>query len=267
VRPPRTDRGGTGAILVALAALACSKADGSVDLRRSPPVSPPPPGPAAAPPRPLTPAARAGQRLFFDKTLSASGEMACATCHDPAHAYGPPNDRAVQLGGPQGRSPGLRATPSIRYKEFTPGYMDLLDNPDGVSQPAPGGGFAWDGRAFFHNGVMHSLEQAIRFYATRDARPELWYPTVGGRPKSKPDPDFPRYGLVTTQYVGGKVLKYDDLPAPYRKNIDTQLPLDGRAPGTQPPLTDRQVNDLVCFLRTLTDDYRPGTPPADGCAD
>ena len=36
-------------------------------------------------------------------------------------------------------------------------------------------------RAFFHNGVIHSLEQAVRFYNTRDTRPELWYPTVGGR--------------------------------------------------------------------------------------
>ena len=73
--------------------------------------------------------------------------MACATCHDPAHAYGPTNDLAVQLGGPRGTSPGLRAVPSLRYKEFTPGYRDTLDNPDGFSIPGPGGGFAWDGRA------------------------------------------------------------------------------------------------------------------------
>jgi cytochrome c peroxidase len=122
-------------------------------------------------------------------------------------------------------------------------------------------------RAFFHNGVIHSLEQAIRFYATRDTRPEIWYPTIGGRPKAKPDPDFPRYGLITTQYAGGKVQKYDDLPVGYRQNIDTQLPLDGRTPGTAPPLTDRQVNDLICFLETLTDDYRPGTPPSARCID
>ena len=44
-------------------------------------------------------------------------------------------------------------------------------------------------RAFFHNGVIHSLEQAVRFYDTRDTRPELWYPTVGGRAKASPDPD------------------------------------------------------------------------------
>ena len=40
-----------------------------------------------------------GRRLFFDPALSASGQMACASCHDPAHGFSPANDRAVQLGG------------------------------------------------------------------------------------------------------------------------------------------------------------------------
>ncbi len=424
-----------------LAAAACSKADGSVNLRQAPaPAATVPVGPAAPLPRALTAAAQVGKELFFDKGLSASGEMACATCHDPAHAYGPTNDLAVQLGGPHGTAPGLRAVPSLRYKEFTPGYRDTLDNPDGFSIPGPGGGFAWDGRAdslaeqaqapltspfemanadaadvvnrlrrsssapafvrafgaaalanvdvaydklrqalqafqiedpsfhpysskydlhlygrpggkltdaeerglkvfkdektgncsgchladasqddgappeltdysfeaigvprnpqipanrdrkhvdlglcgplrtdhaqikeecglfktptlrnaavrraFFHNGVMHSLEQAVRFYNTRDTRPELWYPTTGGRAKAKSDPELPTYGLITAQYLGGKVQKFDDLPAPHRKNLDTQLPLDGRAAGSKAPMTDQQVNDLICFLRTLTD--------------
>lgn len=415
--------------------------------------------PTKAPPRQvgLTPAALAGKEIFFDKSLSASKAMSCATCHDPDHAYGPPNGLAVQLGGKKRTSPGLRAVPSIRYKEFTPGYADLLDNPDGVANPAPGGGFAWDGRAdslaeqakmpllspfemanasgadvvaalrkspsasafvkafgdrvfddagaafddaalalqsfqledpsfhpytskfdlhaqkkpegtftpaeergftvfvdtkkgnctgchfhgpgnsdgssamftdysyeaigvprnpeipanrdaayvdlgicgpvrkdraekgapsnpfcgafktptlrnvatrhvFFHNGVMHSLEQAVRFYVTRDTRPELWYPTVGGKRDAHPDPDFPRYGLVTTQYVGGAVRKYDDLPAAHRANVDTQMPLDGRAVGAVDPLTEQEVSDLICFLETLTDDYRASPrPPAGRC--
>jgi len=41
-----------------------------------------------------------GRALFFDPRLSAFGKMSCATCHDPRFAYGPPNDRATQLGGP-----------------------------------------------------------------------------------------------------------------------------------------------------------------------
>ena len=40
-----------------------------------------------------------GRALFFDARLSASGRQACASCHDPGHAFGPANARAVQLGG------------------------------------------------------------------------------------------------------------------------------------------------------------------------
>jgi cytochrome c peroxidase len=437
--------------LMALGTAACgpsgSSGGGAVPLVAGP--APPKPQPGA-----LSAAAEVGRALFFDKSLSATGAMSCATCHDPDHAYGPPNDLAVQLGGPDGRTEGLRAVPSLRYKEYTPAYADLLDNPDGISAPGPGGGFAWDGRAntlaqqarlpllspaemanasadevvrkiaaapyadrfraafpglawtdtarafdatlnalqsfqledssfhpytskfdlragnkiggtftaaedrgyrvfvdpkrgncaschyhgaglsgssgmftdysyeaigvprnrtlaanqdpqhvdlglcgpartdhlpsagtntfcgmfktptlrnvtgrkvFFHNGVMHSLEQAVRFYATRDTRPELWYPTVGGRPKAHPDRSFPSYGLITTQYAGGTVQKYDDLPAAHRGNIDGQMPLDGRARGAKPPLGEREVQDLICFLETLTDGYsQPATPPADG---
>ena len=91
--------------------------------------------------------AQVGAKIFVDRSLSASGQLACATCHDPAHAYGPPNDLAVQLGGPAMSSPGTRAVPSLRYKDFTPPYADLAPNPDGISAPGPGGGFTWDGRA------------------------------------------------------------------------------------------------------------------------
>ena len=37
--------------------------------------------------------------------------------------------------------------PSLRYKDYTPPYADLFDNPDGVSAPGPGGGFTQDGHA------------------------------------------------------------------------------------------------------------------------
>jgi cytochrome c peroxidase len=122
--------------------------------------------------------------------------------------------------------------------------------------------------SFFHNGVIHSLEQAIRFYNTRDTHPEIWYPTVGGTPKAAPDKDFPTYGLITTQYVGGTVQKFNDLPAKYRGNVDPQLPLDGRAPGSKPPMTEAQIADLICFLKTLSDGYQPSTQPASGpCVD
>ena len=95
----------------------------------------------------LSLAAQVGKKLFFDQTLSGSGKMSCASCHDPNFAYGPPNNLAAQLGGPNLTDSGTRAAPSLRYQEYTPAYADLLDNPDGISAPGPGGGYTWDGRA------------------------------------------------------------------------------------------------------------------------
>jgi cytochrome c peroxidase len=377
---------------------------------------------------PLSLPAQVGEKIFADRSLSASGQLACATCHDPTHAYGPPNGLAVQLGGPGMSSPGTRAVPSLRYKDYTPPYADVATNPDGVSAAGPGGGFTWDGRAmtladqaripllapnemanaseadvvgklqsahyadlfraafgggafdstaqafqhaldalaayqledddfhpytsrydlyadnkiggnltaselrglqvyldedkgncfachydgpgangstqlftdftyaaigvprndeipanadpssfdmgicsradhplpdsaqycglfkvptlrnvatrkvFFHNGKMKSLREVLNFYNTRDTQPELWYPVVGG-----------------------VVQKLDDLPAPYRANIDTQAPLDGRAAGSQPPMSPQELDDLEAFLNTLTDAdvvALPSAPPA-----
>jgi cytochrome c peroxidase len=367
--------------------------------------------------KPLSPAAVVGKHMFFDRHLSGSGQIACSTCHDPDHAYGPPNGLAVQPGGEKLTEHGTRAVPSLRYQEFTPAYSDMLDNPDGLSKPGPGGGLTLDGRAptlaaqssipllagnemanrseadvvqkiaqsdyaslfraafgedifaspkeaflkaaealqafqledlsfhpytskydrlaanklggtltpaeqrgfavftnpdkgncfachyngpglggsialftdftysavgvprnseipanrrkgyydmgicsrqdhplpdnarycgmfktptlrnaasrqvFFHNGRFKSLADVIRFYNTRDTNPERWYPTVHGVPK-----------------------KFDDLPKEYQANIDTQMPLDGRARGSTPPMTDQEMEDLEAFLGTLTDD-------------
>jgi cytochrome c peroxidase len=371
---------------------------------------------AATPAVQLSLPAQVGEKIFGDRSLSASGQLACATCHDPAHAYSSPNGLAVQLGGPGMSLPGTRAVPSLRYKDYTPPYADVADNPDGVSTPGPGGGFTWDGRAatladqaripllapnemanaseadvvnklqqsgyadlfraafgsdvfdstshafqcaldalqayqledddfhpysskfdlyvgnkiggeltpseqrgggifadpnkgncfachfagpgangssdlftdftyaaigvprnpeipanadpsyfdmgicsrpdhplpdsaqycgkfktptlrnvairkvFFHNGKMKSLREVLRFYNTRDTQPELWYPVVNG-----------------------VVQKFDDLPAQHQANIDTQAPLDGRAAGSQPPMSEQDLDDLEAFLRTLTD--------------
>lgn len=90
-----------------------------------------------------------GKVLFFDRSLSASGRMACASCHDPAHAFGPPNAKAVQDGGAALRTPGLRAVPSLMYRAFTPPFNEHFFDTDGndSQDQGPTGGFAWDGRA------------------------------------------------------------------------------------------------------------------------
>jgi len=41
----------------------------------------------------------------------------------------------------------------------------------------------WRPKRVFHNGVFHTLEQAIRWYKTRDTMPADWYPTVGTHAK------------------------------------------------------------------------------------
>jgi len=367
---------------------------------------------------PLSPAALVGQQMFSDPSLSGSGRISCATCHDPNHAYAPGNALAVQPGGKSMSLFGTRAVPSLRYKQFTPPYADLLVNPDGYSAPGPGGGFTQDGHAptladqakipllavnemanksaadvvdkisrsayadlfraafgadafkrpdeafqhaaealqafqledysfhpfsskydlhvrhkiggqfsdaekrglgvfldpkkgncaachftgaglrgssglftdysyeaigvprnpdipanrdpqhsdlglcdrpdhrlphgarycgmfktptlrnvatrqvFFHNGRIKSLREAIRFYNTRDTSPELWYPRVGG-----------------------VVQKFNDLPRQFQANIDRQAPLIGQTAGSTPVLTEQDIDDLVVFLNTLTDDY------------
>jgi len=97
----------------------------------------------------LDPVASLGRLMFFDPSLSVSGRQSCASCHDPAHAYGPPDGRAVQPGGPNMQRVGTRAVPSLRYLRFTPQFSRHLAQPssDGVEDEGPAGGFTRDGAA------------------------------------------------------------------------------------------------------------------------
>lgn len=398
--------------------------------------------PSAAP---LSPVARLGRALFFDSSLSASGRMACASCHRPDHAYGPPDGRAVQPGGPTLHTQGHRAVPSLRYLGRVPPFGVGPEQGEGaeaangmpappigaagararktagatgaVPQQVPRGGLFWDGRAgtleqqamaplfnpvemanagvapvaarlrgsygarlaalfgagaiadpgrlvdeamfaiarfevedpsfhpysskydaylegkaqlspeearglaafedpargncaachldrpgpdgqppaftdyeyealgvprngaladnrdpryfdlglcgpirtdlaaqpntcgmfrtpslrnvatrrvFFHNGVYHSLRQVLAFYDFRDVAPERIYPR---------GPD-------------GRVERFDDVPAPYRANVDTADPPFGRHCGEAPPMSAQDMRAIIAFLKTLTDGYR-----------
>lgn len=80
------------------------------------------PAPAA---NPLSPEkATLGKRLFFDKRLSRDGTIACASCHDPAHAFADLRPRALGVGGQQAD----RRSPRIANRAW-------------------GRSFFWDGRA------------------------------------------------------------------------------------------------------------------------
>jgi cytochrome c peroxidase len=61
---------------------------------------PPPPTLVDHPPDPR--AAALGERLFFDPRLSSTGKVACATCHEPEHAFSIPE--ALPARGVTGRA-------------------------------------------------------------------------------------------------------------------------------------------------------------------
>jgi cytochrome c peroxidase len=359
-----------------------------------------------------------GRKMFFDRSLSASGAQACSSCHDPRHAFGPAAALPVEMGGPHNDLPGVRAVPSLRYLQsvpaFTEHYYDSEDEGDESVDNGPTGGLTWDGRvdhgadqakipllspfemgnkdageivvklrkasyagefrkvfgndvfdhakdafdaaiealgtfeqsgpdfypyssrydafladkgtltaqemrgrtlfedpakgncsschlsepandgeppqfsdfgflglaiprnpaipankdpryfdlglcgpqrtdlqgrveycglfrtptlrnvalrqSFFHNGAIHSLRDAVAFYATRDTDPGRWY----------------------RRNAGGTIKKYDDLPQIYWSNLNQDPPF-GRTPGGKPALTDPEIDDIVAFLGTLTD--------------
>ena len=124
---------------------------------------------------PLSAMAKLGRLLFFDPSLSSSGSLACASCHSPDHAYGPPTDAPAMAGGPHLTLQGVRAVPSLMYLERQFNFSIGPDNEENESvsltqlaaagaqasranktaqdtaQAAanlvPQGGLFWDGRA------------------------------------------------------------------------------------------------------------------------
>jgi len=99
----------------------------------------------------LSPRAALGKKIFFDQALSASGKVSCATCHNPADAYGPPNGQPVQYGGPDLKSPGFRAVPSLRYILNHVPAWNHVQATSPIEQltetnEVPAGGYTWDGR-------------------------------------------------------------------------------------------------------------------------
>lgn len=88
--------------------------------------------------------------------------------------------------------------------------------------------------SFFHNGRFHSLREVVEFYVTRDTNPSRWYP----------------------RRRDASVRKFDDLPAPLRANVNSEVPFLP-LPGNKPRLNRTEIDDMVVFLETLSDGYRP----------
>jgi cytochrome c peroxidase len=88
---------------------------------------------------------------------------------------------------------------------------------------------------FFHNGVYHDLKQVMDFYNLRNTNPEQIYP----------------------RDASGKVAQFNDIPPQYRNNVDFQdAPFD-RKPTDQPAMSAQDVQDIIAFMQTLNDGYRP----------
>jgi cytochrome c peroxidase len=99
-------------------------------------------------------------------------------------------------------------------------------------------------KVFFHNGVFHSLEEVLHFYVERETNPGKWYPRL----------------------ANGEIDRYNDLPPQYKKNADiADAPFD-RKEGDTPALNDAEIADVIAFLNTLTDGYRPHHVRADDSA-
>jgi len=84
--------------------------------------------------------------------------------------------------------------------------------------------------------VYHDLKQVMDFYNLRNTSPEKIYP----------------------RDASGKVQKYNDLPAQYHANVDTaDAPFD-RKLGDKPAMSDADIEDIIAFMKTLSDGYHVG---------
>lgn len=178
--------------------------------------------------RSLTAQELRGLALFNDP---AKGN--CASCHlsaiKPDGSFPLFTDFGhVAIGVPRNRA--IAANADARF--FDLGLCGPLRT-DLAEQPAQCGRFRTPSlrnvalrRSFFHNAAVTSLAEAVRFYVQRDTDPARWY--------------------------GSATARFDDLPARYHANINTEPPFGG-TPGSAPVLSDAEVDDVVAFLRTLTD--------------
>ncbi len=96
-----------------------------------------------------------GRTLFFDRGLSAGGNVACASCHSPAGNWAPVDDRGLPLGGISGAVAGFRTAPTAAYASVTPAFSFLaatnragtVNNGASGKLGTPRRGLMWDGRA------------------------------------------------------------------------------------------------------------------------
>ena len=137
---------------------------------------------------------------------------------------------------------GSGPTPNASWKQYAPaadGQMQVSSARDVAMTPpqcptteAPGPYFQ---KGFFHNGYIKSLKQLVHFYNTRD---KYAYPVTSGH------------------CPPGTTEKVDCWPMPeVKNNIDMTSGNLG--------LTDKEENDIVAFLQTLSDGFTRPYPNSD----
>ena len=184
----------------------------------------------------LTPAEQRGMSLFNDMKKGN-----CASCHPSMHKS-PANHFPLftDFGHVALAVPRNRDLPANRDPNFFdlglcgPLRTDLKDHAEycGLFRTPSLRNVALR-RNFFHNGSMHSLRDVVSFYATRDTQRRRWYRDAQGR----------------------KSDAFDDLPERYHANVNTDPPFKPRADG-RPRLSEREIDDVVAFLGTLSDGYQ-----------
>lgn len=183
----------------------------------------------------LTPAELRGLQLFNDEKKGN-----CASCHVSQRARdgAPPQFSdfgLIAIGVPRNRALAVNRDPHFYdLGACGPERTDLKGRAEfcGLFRTPTLRNVALK-KSFFHNGVYHSLEQVLRFYAERDTNPAKFYPVVNG-----------------------KVQKFDDLPPRYWSNLNTEPPFD-RKPGDAPVFNAAEIRDVIAFLNTLTDGWQP----------
>ena len=190
----------------------------------------------------LTDAELRGLQLFED-----NDKANCAGCHldRPGKDGLPPMFTDFQyeaLGVP--RNAGLKVNADPRYFDLGlcgPVRVDIKADTQYCGMfKTPSLRNTSTRKVFFHNGFYHDLKDVMAFYAFRDTNPEKIYPR--GR--------------------DGKVERFDDVPKAYLKNVDVTDPPFDRKPGGTPAMTAADMQDIIAFLGTLTDGYRPETQAA-----
>src|SRR3989441_1184278 len=137
---------------------------------------------------------------------------------------------------------GSWPNPNITWRQFAPtvdGQMQTstarnvaMTPPQCPTTEAPGPYFQ---KEFFHNGYIKSLKQLVHFYNTRDVYP---------------------FDVTSGHCPAGTTEKVDCWPMPeVKNNLDMTTGKLG--------LTDLEENQIVAFLRTLTDGFTTPFPNRD----